>query len=94
MQNNSHPKSETTKPVNGLVIRPNVAKANANAFALDMLPLLQALSKQNIVSPSAITDQLNKQGMPTARGGKWAVTTVTNLISRLTVLNAFAEVSA
>lgn len=94
-QNNiSHSNSETTQPVDGRVNRPNVAKANANTFALDLLPLLQALYKENIVSPSAISDHLNKLGVPTARGGKWAVTTVTNLISRLAVLNAFTEVSA
>lgn len=78
----------------GRVNRPNVAKAKANNFAMDLMPLIQALAKDGIVSPGAIAVTLNERGVPTARNGKWAVTTVTNLISRLALINASAEVAA
>lgn len=67
---------------------PNVAKTNANAFAVSLIPVLQALSGEGIVGPVAIATALNARGVPTARNGKWAVTTVTNLIGRLAVIKA------
>jgi hypothetical protein len=78
----------------GRVNRPSVAKAKANTFALNLIPVLEALNKDGIVSPGAIAVTLNERGVPTARNGKWAVTTVTNLISRLALIKSSAEVAA
>jgi hypothetical protein len=78
----------------GRVNRPSVAKAKANTFALNLIPVLETLNKEGNVSPGAIAIVLNKRGVPTARNGKWAATTVTNLISRLALIKASAEVAA
>ncbi|MES2018749.1 MAG: hypothetical protein V4484_19840 [Pseudomonadota bacterium] len=70
---------------------PNVAKTKANAFAVNMIPALQELAVAGIVGPVAIAAALNARGVPTVRNGKWAVTTVTNLIGRLAVVKAAGE---
>ncbi|MGI4718994.1 MAG: hypothetical protein ACRYF6_11545 [Janthinobacterium lividum] len=89
----THTNADENIAVNGRVNRLNVAKANANTFALDMIPIFQALEKEGIISPSVIAETLNERSVPTARGGKWAVTTVTNLIGRLAVLNVQSGVT-
>ena len=89
----THTNADRISATDDRVTRPNVAKVSADTFALNMIPVLQALEKERVVSPSAIAQILNERGVPTARGGKWAVTTVTNLISRLAVLNLHTEVA-
>ena len=79
-------KSKRTSTTYGPVKRPSVAKAIANTFAIELVPVLQELNRDGIVAPSTIAEALNKRGVPTARGGKWAITTVTNLISRLALI--------
>lgn len=90
IQNNSTKIEQAV--TDGRVNRPSVAKAKANAFALNLIPVLEAMAKDGIVSPGAIAFTLNERGIPTARKGKWAITTVTNLISRLALIKASAKV--
>jgi hypothetical protein len=82
--------TNTTRPgtheTTGRTDFPNVAKTKANAFAVSLIPVLQDLAGEGIVGHVAIAAALNARGVPTARNGKWAVTTVTNLIGRLAVL--------
>jgi DNA invertase Pin-like site-specific DNA recombinase len=54
----------------------------ADCFAERMRPTIK-LMKDAGMSHSAIARHLNDSGTKTARGGAWAPTTVTNLVSRL-----------
>ena len=62
----------------GLATR-RVADVRAEAFG----PTIRKLRKAGFVSIKAIAGELNKRGIPTARGGKWRLTTVTRLLERL-----------
>jgi Recombinase len=63
---------------NGLASK-RVADVRAEAFG----PIIRKLRKAGFVSISAIARELNERGIPTARGGKWRLTTVTRLLERL-----------
>jgi hypothetical protein len=52
-------------------------------------PTIRKLRKSGFVSITAIARELNERGIPTARGGKWRLTTVTRLLERLQRLEAF-----
>ena len=58
-------------------------KANAKAQAAALLPILRTLKKEGITSVRAITAELNRRGVPSARGGKWHLTSVVRLLSRI-----------
>jgi len=55
-------------------------KAKAKAFAIDVMPIIQAIRSEGHTSLRAIATQLNERGIMTARGGKWAAQAVTNVI--------------
>ena len=59
--------------------------AKSDAFALRMKATVM-LMKNAKMSHGAIAKHLNDTGTKTARGGLWAVTTVTNLVARLATL--------
>jgi len=63
---------------NGLATK-RVADVRAEAIR----PTIRKLRKAGIVSITAIARELNERGIPTARGGKWRLTTVTRLLQRL-----------
>jgi hypothetical protein len=63
---------------NGLASK-RVADVRAESFG----PTIRKLRKAGFVSIQAIARELNEQGIPTARGGKWHLTTVTRLLERL-----------
>ena len=55
----------------------------ADAFAWEMKPLIDACHKVGIVKLQAIADHLNEIGKPTRRGGTWHPMTVKNLLARI-----------
>ncbi|TFF38056.1 recombinase family protein [Mucilaginibacter psychrotolerans] len=56
----------------------------ADEFAHKMFPTLRQLRKRGIVTVRAVSEELNKKGVPTFRiGGKWHPTTVYALMNRL-----------
>lgn len=57
------------------------AAAKADAFALRARGAIQALRKVGMTF-SAIADQLNLLGVPTAQNGTWHSTTVSNILNR------------
>jgi DNA invertase Pin-like site-specific DNA recombinase len=61
--------------------------ANADAFASNLRPTVQRMLDAGM-SLQAIARELNAQGTPTARGGQWAATTVSNLVARWTATEA------
>ncbi|GGD64355.1 resolvase [Emticicia aquatilis] len=88
--------SETTKDAldaakrRGVVLGKNgkkLSEANKKAaeeFAQRLSPLLKRLKHQGISTVRAVSQELNKQGVPTFRGlGRWHPSTVGNLMNRL-----------
>jgi hypothetical protein len=65
------------------------SKRVADLRAEALRPTIRKLRKAGFVSITAIARELNERGVPTARGGKWRLTTVTRLLERLERLEAF-----
>ena len=61
-----------------------VSIAEADRFAATLLPVIEGLRRAGITSYRGIAEALNNRGIRTARGGKWQVSNVRNLISRAT----------
>jgi hypothetical protein len=62
--------------------RNKALKARAQERAVDLASLILPLRKQGITL-KAISDEMNKRSIPTARGGAWTATTVKRLIDRI-----------
>jgi DNA invertase Pin-like site-specific DNA recombinase len=64
------------------------AKANAatqriaDAFAANVLPIMQQIKASGATSYAAIAEAMNSRGIRTARGGDWHSTTVRNILLR------------
>ena len=58
---------------------------NADRHALDLAPVVEDIRAGGATSLRAIADELNARGMLTRRGGRWHVSTVSNLLDRLGV---------
>ena len=56
--------------------------AAADAFASNVLPIIQQIEASGASSYRGIADVLNARGVRTARGGEWHATTVRNLMLR------------
>jgi len=57
-------------------------RAAADAFAVNVLPIIQQIQASGTTAMSTIADALNARGIRTARGGAWHDTTVRNLLAR------------
>ena len=57
-------------------------KASADAFALNVLPVIDQVKAQGITSYNAIAGALNVRGVRTARGGTWQAATVRKIMLR------------
>ncbi|MEX0298832.1 MAG: recombinase family protein, partial [Kordiimonas sp.] len=55
----------------------------ADTFARTISPIIDEIRAAGINTLSGIASALNRRGIPTARGGSWAATTVGNVIARL-----------
>ena len=66
----------------GTALRAAIAR-NADRHALDLAPVVEDIRAGGAVSLRAIAAELNARGMLTRRGGRWHVSTVTNLLDRL-----------
>jgi hypothetical protein len=58
----------------------------ADSFARNMLPTIQTLTAAGFVSQRALANELNRRGIPTARGGSWHYTSVRRVLFRLGLL--------
>lgn len=67
----------------GNVAAVNSIKANAEAYAADLKPIIQAITKEGIVSLGGIAKALNDRQIKTSRNGAWHKATVANLLARL-----------
>jgi hypothetical protein len=66
----------------GSPLRAAIAK-NADRHARDLAPVVEDIRGGGATSLRAIAGELNERGMLTRRGGRWHVSTVTNLLDRL-----------
>jgi DNA invertase Pin-like site-specific DNA recombinase len=57
-------------------------RADADAFAANVLPLVRQLQAAGTKTPRAIAAALNERRVRTARGGEWHDSTVRNLLQR------------
>jgi DNA invertase Pin-like site-specific DNA recombinase len=57
-------------------------KGNADAFARDLLPVIERLRSEGLASLPQLADGLNAGGFATPRGGKWHPSSVRNLLAR------------
>jgi len=65
-------------------------KATADAFALNVLPVIEQVKAQGVISYNGIAEALNVRGVRTARGGTWQANTVRKIILRAPQLRAAA----
>lgn len=60
----------------------DVQMAEADRFAVNILPVVEAIRASGASSLAAIAGALNNRGIRSARGGQWHVSTVQNLLAR------------
>lgn len=60
----------------------------ADEHARSLLPLLRALRTEGAITIGAITRSLNERKIPTTRGSRWHVSSVSNLLARAQKLEA------
>ncbi|MCB1499227.1 MAG: recombinase family protein [Bauldia sp.] len=58
-------------------------KVEAAAFAANVLPIIETLRNSGVRDLRGIAAALNNRGVRTARGGRWHVSNVKNLVDRL-----------
>jgi Recombinase len=58
------------------------AKAKADAHMARVVPVIETIRGEGATSLRGIAEQLNHQGILTARGGRWYATTVKNFLDR------------
>jgi DNA invertase Pin-like site-specific DNA recombinase len=57
--------------------------ADADAFAANVLPIIDALRASGVTDLRGLASALNSRGVRTARGGRWHVSNVKNVIDRV-----------
>jgi DNA invertase Pin-like site-specific DNA recombinase len=65
-----------------------VLAETADGYARTLLPLLRAMHAEGTITIGAITRSLNARRVPTARGSRWHVSSVANLLARARRLDA------
>lgn len=55
-------------------------RAKARTFAADVMPIIEAIRAEGHSSLRGIASELNARGIMTARGGKWAAQSVSDVI--------------
>ena len=59
-----------------------VLTRDADAFAANVLPIIESLRGAGVSNLRGLAGALNARGIPTARGGRWHVSNVKNVIDR------------
>jgi Recombinase len=60
-----------------------VIEEQAGRHAANVLPVIREIQRSGARTLRAIADALNARGVPTARGGRWAAMTVSNVLARV-----------
>ena len=61
-----------------------VQTATADAFVASLMPVIRAIRNTGANTLEAMSRALNQRGIRSARGGKWHVSSVRNLLTRAT----------
>jgi hypothetical protein len=56
--------------------------AQATEFAANILPIVESLRSAGVTDLRGLANALNQRGVRTARGGRWHVSNVRNVIAR------------
>ena len=56
----------------------------ADRFAANILPIIEAIKRSGVSTLAGVADALNARGLRSARGGRWHVSAVENLLARST----------
>ena len=59
-----------------------VQSTEAEAFAVNVLPIIESLRASGVRDLRGLAAALNNRGVRTARGGRWHVSNVKNLVDR------------
>src|SRR3979490_2696003 len=77
--------SSRRRGIHGALANKRAADSRASA----LVPTIRELRAAGFISRRALADELNRRGIPTARGGRWHYTTVVRMLSRLDLLASF-----
>jgi DNA invertase Pin-like site-specific DNA recombinase len=72
----------TRNPREAAALGSRALTAEANAFAENVLPVIDSLRSAGIVDLRGLAAALNVRGVRTARGGRWHISSVKNIIDR------------
>ena len=71
-----------SNPREAAALGSKVLVAEADAFAANVLPIIASLRDTGVVDLRGLASALNARGIRTARGGRWHVSSVKNVIDR------------
>jgi DNA invertase Pin-like site-specific DNA recombinase len=71
----------------------SVQTAAANEFVAGLMPIIQAIRGTGATTLREMSDALNQRGIRSARGGKWHVSSVMNVLARARELNCAVALS-
>jgi hypothetical protein len=66
-------------------------KRAADSRARALVEIIHELMAAGFFSRWGLANELNRRGIPTARGGRWHYTTVVRMLSRLDLLVSFTD---
>lgn len=72
-----------TNPATAASLGREACIEQAEAFAASILPVIASIRRTGIVSLRGIASALNDRGIRTARGGRWQVSNVRNVLARV-----------
>jgi len=72
----------STNPAAAAAKGRQTAAEEAGRFATSILPIINSIQRSGITSLRGIARALNERGVRTARGGKWQVSNVRNVLAR------------
>ena len=78
----------TSSRPHGIDAAASANKRGADSRALALASTIRELMATGIVSQCALADELNRGGIPTARGGSWHRTTVARVLIRLGLITS------
>jgi hypothetical protein len=72
----------TRNPRHAAALGRAVQTTEADRFAANVLPIVESIKASGVISLSGIARALNARGMRSARGGRWHISSVANLMAR------------
>ena len=73
-----------TNASEALAIGRRTLATDADAFAANILPIIDSLQRSGVTDLRGLASALNDRGVRTARGGRWHVSNVRNVLARAT----------